>query len=178
MGKLSCMVILFFFISCVGGGGSGDSGNSKDSLVGSWYADCESFGGGYSGLTGISFSNDGKMEFIGKNYHSTNCDESTIQNIQIVEHTYEKNSSSFSATVKHHFATPKHADQVSDWNTNSLCGFNNWTLDITKDVVDVNCNDDLDEGDQTSNYQFDCAFTIVNGVLDVCDVGGYQYRKQ
>lgn len=48
--------------------------------------------------------------------------------------------------------TPKSSAGVSEMNTSSLCGYNDWALDISRDVTGKNCSSVVQPSNNTKTY--------------------------
>lgn len=137
LGMFFCILTL---VSCNGSGGGGGSSSSNDNLnlVGTWLADCEDDSGESSQLEWVVTSS--VATFRQSFYSDTGCSEGDKYEINDYNYSYETTATSFVGTLNSFEITLTDSSTVSSENSSSYCGYNDWVINVEKDVTGQDCD--------------------------------------
>ncbi|WP_374078933.1 hypothetical protein [Bdellovibrio bacteriovorus] len=145
--------------------------DSSEGLEGSWQTEC-SKSSSTSSISSLSFSG-GSFTGAALGYAGLTCStpaiEMNITGSYIVGGVVKENPKSYALDLTYGPTTMKALSQaqVDHFNTNSYCGFTDWTLNVAKDVSGLTCG-----GSQVAavGKKYYDIFAIYNYSLSIDDV--------
>lgn len=141
----------------------------SESIEGStWSTSCTSAGQGYYDTRSANFTN-GQFTMSQSGFSDASCASGYLK--MDVTGTYvfsgviddKKNYVGVDETLASITVTPLSATIVSYYNTNSYCGFTNWTLNVAKNITGLNCGGDQISAAGTVGYDI---YYASNGILN------------
>jgi hypothetical protein len=148
--KFKNLISTFFLITlfaCNGGGGGGENSSSvsTSSLIGTW-ATCENDtttpATSYKSI--ITFT-DSTANYQYMHYSGLDCVDANKDVTEVTNYNYTLNSTLLTSVVQTYSMTihkqTSNANLDLDYaNGASLCGFNNWAVNVAKDIMNLDCD--------------------------------------
>lgn len=146
MRVFGCVVLLMLLVACKGGGGGG--GVTSGSSLNGVYQNCEYNSDDDYSMRSTIFVNADMISEVIRYYSGAGCTTGNDVYEDRSIYNYTKISSGYRLIYVGMSSTSLAASDVTYNNTNSYCGYNNWTINIPKLILGRNCGGDvINEGD-------------------------------